>query len=379
MNIYRTTQQNSMANRYQGGSASFSYVKKSSENHSEMHRMMRNLDALGTQSSTADSTGAEGAGGAVDNSEEAKKRRKREIQERNTFKGTIQAKEMHGYLELNTKKKEDNPAVSDFKYDAKEVSSAVQQAKNSLSAGRAVLKAKRKVLELKRELARSKGENKEVMVALSHAKQIERVAKKKKHHLELEELVEKTQKTDEKIKELKGEKEEEGSGFSPFDFIDQAQQKLSDAEDQIRAEAESAAEMDVEGMDAFSAEEMEEMMAEEMSSEFPAEEMPDMDEFSREMSDLSAEALEKLDETMEMLDALEVVDPHMSEEDLEKLKRKHRSSEEKDIVKADMAYLRDMIKLEVEKQAQEAMPMAAGGMNFFSPAQSTAISIDVMA
>ena len=184
MNIYRTTQQNSMANRLQSRSASFSYAKITSDNHSEMHRMMRNLDAAGTQSSAADSANEEGTEGSVDNSEEAKIRRKREIQERNTFKGTIQAKEMHGYLELNTQNKEDVSEVSDFKYDAKEVSSAVQQAKNSLSAGRAVLKAKRKVLELKRELARSKGESKEVIVALSHAKQIERVAKKKKHHLE---------------------------------------------------------------------------------------------------------------------------------------------------------------------------------------------------
>ncbi len=47
---------------------------------------------------------------------------------------------------------------------------------------------------------------------------------------------------------------------------------------------------------------------------------------------------------MEMLESMEIVDPHMSKEDLEDLKRKHRASEDKAIMKANMDYLKDMIK-----------------------------------
>jgi len=60
----------------------------------------------------------------------------------------------------------------------------------------------------------------------------------------------------------------------------------------------------------------------------------------------SEEELKELEEAMEMLETMEVVNPHMSKEDLEELKRKHRASEDKAIMKANMEYLKDMIKHE---------------------------------
>ena len=50
-----------------------------------------------------------------------------------------------------------------------------------------------------------------------------------------------------------------------------------------------------------------------------------------------------------MLEDMEIINPHMSKEDLEDLKRKHRASEEKAMVKADMDYLKGMIKHQMDK------------------------------
>ncbi len=320
----------------------------------------------------------ESSGNISDQNSEAYKRRKREIQSRNTFKGTIRAKEATGYLDLGSAKKKETKLTGSLNYDSKEVSSAVLQAKTSVSAGKAVIKAKRKVLELKRQLAKGGDDAKEIMVALSHAKAIERVAKKKKHHLELEELVEKTQQTDEKLEELKGEpKEGSGGGFTNFDFIEEAQQEIEDARDEILEEISPEEMMAVEAC-------MEEIPLEEIPiEEISVEEIPvepasgDMEEFSEEMTEAVSEALSNLDEAQEMLEELEVVDPHMSKEDLKKLKIKHRSSEEKDIVKADMSYLRDMIKHALDQQMQSTGASQMAGLLAGATAAPSPVFMDV--
>ncbi|WP_026664692.1 hypothetical protein [Butyrivibrio sp. FC2001] len=67
-------------------------------------------------------------------------------------------------------------------------------------------------------------------------------------------------------------------------------------------------------------------------------------ELNEMISEFGEEELEELEESMEMFENMEIVDPHMSKEDLEDLKRKHRASEDKAIMKANMDYLKDMIK-----------------------------------
>ncbi|MCR4892688.1 MAG: hypothetical protein K5989_10975, partial [Lachnospiraceae bacterium] len=69
-----------------------------------------------------------------------------------------------------------------------------------------------------------------------------------------------------------------------------------------------------------------------------------LSELNQMISEYGEETLKQLEESMEMLENMEVVDPHMSEEDLEKLKRKHRLSENKAIVKAEMEYLKGLFK-----------------------------------
>ena len=69
------------------------------------------------------------------------------------------------------------------------------------------------------------------------------------------------------------------------------------------------------------------------------------------VSRLGEKELEKLEETMEAFEEMEVVDPHMTKEEFEELKKKHRNSENKAIVKAEMDYLKDTIKHQQMKGA----------------------------
>ena len=52
---------------------------------------------------------------------------------------------------------------------------------------------------------------------------------------------------------------------------------------------------------------------------------------------------------MEMLEDMEITNPHMSEEKLEELKQKHRAAENRAIMKADMDYLKGIIRYRSDK------------------------------
>ena len=286
---------------------------------------------------------------------EEKKRLLRAIRTENNNPSTPQTNQIPSYLDVKTDNNTKNTPKKKINYDAKAISSAISQAKTSSSAGQVLIKARRKILELKRALVRGDSDKDEVMVAINHAKQMERIAKKKKHHLELEEMVEHTQKMDENLDPEKG-KNSDSSGFSNTDFIELTKDKIDEAINRITEEGRSNSLS--EDMTDYSEEIT--YISDEMISDFSeeivdvSEEMfsqftNDMTDFSEEMSALTEEALERLNETMELLENLEVVDPHMSKEDLKKLKIKHRNSEEKALVKADMDYLKDMLTLTMGK------------------------------
>ncbi|MCR5545865.1 MAG: hypothetical protein K6F30_05230 [Lachnospiraceae bacterium] len=230
------------------------------------------------------------------------------------------------------------------KYDYKDVSSKIRSAKTSQSAGQALIAAKRTVSQIKRKLVASGGDSDELKIALSHAKRIEIVAKKKKRHLELEELVENTRNLDERM-----EKQEElvkngaNAGFGNENSSNEGGGSSGGSVD-ILAFCEDKVAEGYEIIEKAREEMMDEMVEEaKANGEEITEEM--MKEMEEVVSEFGSEELEALEKTMELLENLEVVDPHMSEEDLEKLKQKHRASEEKAIMKADMDYLKDMFEL----------------------------------
>ncbi|WP_026497182.1 hypothetical protein [Butyrivibrio sp. WCD3002] len=217
---------------------------------------------------------------------------------------------------------EEEKVINSVKYNYKAVATKIQQAKTSLSAGQAVLAAKRETLKLKSKIASGQGDPEELQIALTHAKRMEMVARKKKHHIELEELVQYTRKNDEKQEEM-----EDAAVQIKNAMVEAEEEKLTEQEDEI---FEAREEMLSDVIDSI----------EESGKTISEGALSDINEM---ISEFGEEELEQLEESMGMLEEMEIVDPHMSKEDFEELKRKHRTSEDKDIVKANMDYLKDMI------------------------------------
>ena len=273
-----------------------------------------------------------------------------------TFVGVSQDK-VKGYLDLSTSStsKKTEKVKKPVRYSYKEVSAKILRAKTSVSAGQAVLAAKRKVIEVRRQISSGDGDAEELQLALTHAKRMEMVARKKKHHLELEEMVVNTQRRDENM-----DKMEEASDDIQSALVSAEEEKVTKEEDEIFEERQ-------EMLEEAAAE------AEERSSEV-SEEM--LDKLNKMISDFGEEELKELEEEMEMLESMEIIDPHMSEEELEDLKRKHRAAESRAIVKADMDYLKGMIKHQMEK-GNSVSGGSSGGNTFSMPSVTYTSSVEV--
>ena len=245
---------------------------------------------------------------------------------------------------LDTEEEKEEKVEKPVNYNYKEVSNKIQQAKSSVSAGQAFLAAKRKTLEIRRKIAAKEGDPEELQSALNHAKSMELVARKKKNHLELEEMVERTQRRDEKLDNQRNIGMQTQSALASAE-----EEKISEKEDAIFDAREEMLDLALQHM-------------QEGETSFSEEELKELNEM---ISEFGEEELKELEEVVELMETMEVVDPHMSKADLEELKRKHRASEDKAIMKANMEYLKDMIKHELAKHA--SMPGMGGGCgNSFS-------------
>ncbi len=288
-----------------------------------------------------------------------KKLYKEDSSGRKTYTGVSQDK-ANGFLDLrrttssgSNKTKVKKPV----NYNYKEVSAKIRQAKTSISAGKAVIAAKRKVVEIRRKIEAGDGDPEELQFALTHAKRIEMVARKKKHNLELEELVEHTRSRDENQ-----EKIEEAANNIQESLAESNEEKISEEEDKIFEEREDMIHDAVEEMEERGTDNMDEML----------------DHLNEMISKFGEEELKELEEAMEAFELMEIVDPHMSEEDLEDLKRKHRAAESRALVKADMDYLKSMIKHQMEKaNSPQVSAVSSGGSSFSMPAVNYTASTDV--
>lgn len=195
-------------------------------------------------------------------------------------------------------------------YNFKSVSSQILLAKTSNSAGKAVTKARGMVAMLLRKSSSGEYDSQELEHAVIHARKMERIAKKRMRHLKQEEEI-----------EQKGKSAE-------------AEDELMDGLEESSAEEEEELELSEEELQRLM-EEYEELMQESM------EEM--MQESMEEL--MQQASLEELSE--EFCGAVYEMEP----EDLEQLKKKHRSDEMREIMDADMKYLRAVFqKLEKERQ-----------------------------
>ncbi len=189
-------------------------------------------------------------------------------------------------------------------YSFKQVSSQVLQAKTSTKAMQVSNGIRAKIGLLKKQLKNGEADEEEILRAILHAEMVMRACDKKKKNLKMEETAE---------RRIEGEEE------LPMEAEEKTEtEEASDEEIRELEQAEFEALM-----------EKLEMTADEMM----------------EAAEETAELDEDLDEMAEALSG------SMTPEDLEQLKVKHRSDEARDILKADLKYLKALFdRLQSEKE-----------------------------
>ncbi|MBE5839059.1 hypothetical protein [Butyrivibrio sp.] len=188
-------------------------------------------------------------------------------------------------------------------YSFKQVSSQVLQAKTSTKAMQVSNSIRAKIGLLKKQLKNGDVDEEELLRAILHAEMVMRACDKKKKNLKMEET---------------------------------AERNLEGAEE-IPVEPEEPT------TDAESEEEIKELEQEEFEALMEKLEMS-----ADEMMEMAEETVELDEELDEMAQALSGT---MTPEDLEQLKVKHRSDEARDILKADLKYLKALFdRLQSEKE-----------------------------
>lgn len=184
-----------------------------------------------------------------------------------------------------------------LQYNFKYISSKILMSKTSESAGRALATAQSNIGVLYRKLKTGKFDEREVELAIVHAKKLERTARKKLKHLQEEEYAK-------QHGSCQDETEENG---------------VSDLKD----------------------------IKEENAPEINEEELRKL---MKELQNLMEETMK---ETMEQTtdELIRSVNQDMDDDDLALLKKKHRAKELREIIEADMNYLKAVFnKLQKEKE-----------------------------
>lgn len=187
-------------------------------------------------------------------------------------------------------------------YNYREVSGRILRSKTSVSARQTVTHARTVVAMLRRRYGCGEYNDRDLEIAIIHAEKMVRIAKKKLKNLKMEELGRRTSEAE--------KAEEEYEDKKSLDTAD--------------------------------------MQSEEQ--EINPEELRDMiQELERELQELAAE--NSLDD---MMDECLGGSGSMSEEDLEQIKKKHRCDEMRQIVEADMKYLKAMFQRMLQEQQEIA-------------------------
>lgn len=193
-----------------------------------------------------------------------------------------------------------------FQYNFKEISTQILRAKTPDNARKAVSKAQTKAALLRQKLKNDEFDGKEIENALAHALRMEKIAKKRLKHLQQEEKI-----------EQKG-----GGSYIDTDKIEEAQ-------------------------------ELEEDISEKKELEQKEKELKKlMQKYEKFMEDTMEKAEEMLEEEDLLEDFTEAVPEDMSPEDFGLLKKRNRAKELKEIMEADLKYLKAVFdKLAKEKKA----------------------------
>lgn len=260
---------------------------------------------------------------------------------------------------LRNKSKTASLQKKKLQYNFKKISSMIIRSKNSVSARKAVQAARREVMRLNRLKGGGEYEDEELQLAIDHAKAMVKVAKKKVHHLEQEEMIERgaggafeeiEERDDSEDSEAKEENEElseEVSEGKPEEAY------LADEYcngGQMVAEAKSLED----SYDYMSSEDYAEIILDGPQIEDVPVDIAETE--SDAMAELMSEFSEEMEAMMEELDLTDLAqtmyapNPNMSEDDLKMLKIKHRTKELKDIAEADKEYLKKLFAYEESKK-----------------------------
>lgn len=194
-------------------------------------------------------------------------------------------------------------------YNFKRVSNKIMSSKTSSHASKAVREARSELVKLLMKQKSGDYDEKAVSDAITHARSIERVAKKHRKHIEEEERAQRTHSgiTEEEEETLEGEEVEE---------TEEAQQQ------QAREQQEQA-----------------ERTAREL------------EQLALEIEQMLRESEEQMNELADELMSSASYE-HMDDDDIENMKKRHRAEELRDIMEADMKYLKALFdRLAKEKQA----------------------------
>lgn len=218
-------------------------------------------------------------------------------------------------------------------YNMRQISARILKCKTSGSARMALTGARAKVAQLKRQLNDYGIDRYELEHAIIHATKIMRVAKKKLKHLQEEEASKK--------------------GGPCAGAQEEMEEKL---EDELFEDTKNAGITDGMTEPGMDAQESEAEILRDLQQEIEREAMKAMQEEMQQMLQETAKE-SGLDKLMEELGASYLGD--MDPEDLEAMKKKHRSEELKDILEADMKYLKAVFnKLQKEKEAGQSIANA---------------------
>lgn len=214
-------------------------------------------------------------------------------------------------------------------YNFKEISAMILQTKTSGSARQVAARAKGKAALLRQKLRCGEYDDKELESAIIHAEKMERIARKKMRHLQEEEMAKRGG-------PCFGELEEENEDIQP-----EQEDEREEALEPDRRQQEAMLEKRQREIQ----QEMQRMMREMEQAQR---------EFQQEMTQLS--------DMEELSDALGGTSTDLDPEDLDDLKRKHRLDEQREIMEADMVYLKSLFqKLAQEKQQGSSGSSASSG------------------
>lgn len=203
---------------------------------------------------------------------------------------------------IRIQKSKANQKKKKLNYNYKKISRQITMNNTSTGARRVITKAREEVVSLLRKQMSGKYDETDLRHAIIHARKMERVARRKKKHLEEEEKAKAT-----------------GKGL--------VEQGSASGEDEQMKKLE-------ESMESLKDEELQRM-----------QEL--MEEYEKLMQEL-----EETGGTNDLMkEYMGASEQEMSPEAVDQLRKKHRADEMKDIVEADMKYLKAMFnKLEREKQ-----------------------------